>query len=424
MDKRTQGAWLLAHSKNLDHVSGPGALRLENIGYSGKIGRLYNVLRRGSDEARAVVIDGATVTNLCQLNNIDRASREDGLRVLQESGRIDVSADGSVAVLGATTGIVLETAAEVFENSNASRDEQAVLTLSDEVASRPVARGTAEQMIGDLHHIRSAQASELVDLCKTTALIDEEIAGDRLILFNSNTFRDKERAKKAYLILEALKPDERSRLSELEEVLRTRGAAAEAEVERILGSKLYTGLASAGYFDRMEVNNRAESVGYVALPDAFQRYGRPFEEDPVDDAKALMASLTYGMMRSDPGRGRITMPLALLNALIAGREVGGPSGATAIGEDYQELERRGVVHVTPVGGRRFRIKLLKPDVGQLARSIFGGGKPAEEAVLLAGRAPATGFKGPDEARRDVRRKNRAEDRKFVASALDRIRGGG
>jgi pimeloyl-ACP methyl ester carboxylesterase len=63
MDKRTKGAWLLAHSKNLDHVSGPGALRLENISYAGKIGRLYNVLRRGSDEARATVIDAATVTN-------------------------------------------------------------------------------------------------------------------------------------------------------------------------------------------------------------------------------------------------------------------------------------------------------------------------------------------------------------------------
>jgi hypothetical protein len=424
MDKRTQGAWLLAHSKNLDHVSGPGALRLENIGYAGKIGRLYNVLRRGSDEARAVVIDGARVTNLCQLNNIDRASREDGIRVLQESGRIDVSADGSVAVLGATTAIVLETAAEVFENSNASGAEHAVLTVSEEVASRPVARRTAEQLIGDLHHIRSSEVSDLVDLCKTTALIDEEVAGEHLILFNSNTFRNKERAKKAYLILGGLKPDERSRLTELEQLLRTRGAAAEVEAERILRPKLYTGLASTGYFDRMEVNNRSESVGYIALPDAFQRYGRPFEEDPIDDAKALMASLTYGITRRDPSLGRITMPLALLDALIAGREVGGPSGATAIGEDYQELERRGVVDVRPAGGRRFRMRLVKPDVGQLARSIFGGGKPAEEAVLMAGGAPAIGFKGPDEARRDVRRKNRAEDRNFVASVLDRIRGGG
>jgi hypothetical protein len=422
MDKRTEGAWLLAHSKNLDHVSGSGALRLEHISYAGKIGRLYNVLRRGSNEAQATVIDTVTVDNLCQLNNIDLASRRDGLGVLRDAGRIDVSADGSVAVLGATGAAVLETAAEVFDNSGASQEERAVLTLSDGVAARPISRSEAEEQIGDLYKIKATQASSLVDLCKITALIDEEADRGRAILFNSNTFRDKERAKKAYFILQALGPVESSRLTELEELLRT-GAILDTDAERILGSGLYKQLLSVGYFDRMEVNNPSESVGYIALPDAFQRYGRPFEEDPVDDAKALLASLTYGMTRSAVSRGKIVLPGVLLDWLIAGRKVGGQWGATAIGEDYQELERRGVVHVTPAGGGRFRMQLLKPDVGRLARTIIGGGKPSEEAVLLGGE-PATGFKGPDELRKRVRRKNTAEDRVFVASVLDRIRGGG
>ena len=46
MDKKTRGAWLLAQSKNLDAVTGAGAARLENISYAGRIGRLYNLLRR------------------------------------------------------------------------------------------------------------------------------------------------------------------------------------------------------------------------------------------------------------------------------------------------------------------------------------------------------------------------------------------
>lgn len=45
MDKKTKGAWLLAQSKSLDGYSGPGAARLENISHSGKVGRLYNLLR-------------------------------------------------------------------------------------------------------------------------------------------------------------------------------------------------------------------------------------------------------------------------------------------------------------------------------------------------------------------------------------------
>jgi hypothetical protein len=65
------------------------------------------------------------------------------------AGRIDVTSDGSVAVLGATTVSVLETAAEVFENSSASRDERAVLTMSEEVAARPISRSAVEQLIGE-----------------------------------------------------------------------------------------------------------------------------------------------------------------------------------------------------------------------------------------------------------------------------------
>src|ERR1700754_4072118 len=103
MDARSKGAWLLAHSKSLDLVSGPGSARLEKVGYAGKIGRLYNILRRGSDEARTTEISAQTVETLCQLNNIELASRKDGLNTLSGLGRIDVSSTGAVAVLGATS---------------------------------------------------------------------------------------------------------------------------------------------------------------------------------------------------------------------------------------------------------------------------------------------------------------------------------
>src|SRR3546814_4687249 len=83
----------------------------------------------------------------------------------------------------------------------------------------------------------------------------------------------------------------------------------------------------------MEVSNSSESVGYIASPNDFQKYGRPFEDDPIDDAKALLASLTYGRTRSEYSRGNITMPIALLNALIAGREIG-KNGIRARSEEH------------------------------------------------------------------------------------------
>ncbi|MGJ4902005.1 hypothetical protein ACQR0V_10575 [Bradyrhizobium sp. HKCCYLS2058] len=423
MEAKTKGAWLLAHSKSLDLVTGTGLARLEKVAYSGKVGRLYNVLRRGSNAAQSTVIDAGTVERLCQLNGIDFASRRDGLNVLQQLGCIDVSQEGSVAVLGATSSAVLETTTEIYTESRPSRDEDAVLSLSEAVASRPVARREAEERISDEFRLTGRQASDLVDVCRRTALIDQEEGRGSAILFNSNTFRDKGRAAKAYQIIQDLKPDDASRLTEVEELLRTNGTVNESDIETMLGEQLFGRLTSVGYFDRMEVNNPKESIGYIALPDAFQRYGRPFEEDPVDDAKALLASLTYGMTRSSASRGKIVLPRVLLNSLIAGDEIGGQWGATAIGQDYKELERRGVVTVTHAGGSRFRMRLVKPDVGQLALSIIKGHKASEEALLL-GTDPATGFKGPDETRKAIRERNSMEDRVFVANALDRIRSGG
>lgn len=423
MDARKKGAWLLAQSKTLDHVAGPGLARLEKIAYSGKIGRLYNILRRSSNASETSRIEAAVVERLCQLNNIDVASRKDGLNVLRAQSRIDLFADGTVDILGASTSAVLEFTSTVFNDANPSKDEEAALLVSETVASRPIDRKAALEIIGDTFSMTEAKAGSLIDLCKTTALIDEESARGQIILFNSNTFRDKDRAKKAYHVLQNLSPTEAGLLSEVEELLRKKGALGSDEVERVIGPSLLNRLVSVGYFDRMEVNNPQESAGYLALPDAFQRYGKPFEEDPVDDAKALLASLSYGMTRSTAGRGRIVMPIALLTKLVSGEKVGGPYGATAIGEDYRELERRGVVSLSPAGGTRFRMRLLKPDVGQLALAIIRGGQGSEEALTL-GTEPATGFKGPDELRRNVRRKNTAEDRVFVMNALNRIRSGG
>lgn len=425
MDKTTKGAWLLAQSKSLDSVIGAGAARLETISYAGHIGRLYNLLRRNVENDPNPSVDAETVARICQLNSIDRSSRETGLRILSDAGRIDVAHNGAVSVLGATSKSVLEVTADIFAEANPTTDEEAVLELSEKVAEKPIARKEATEFIGDLYKIARPRAGSLIDLCKSTAIIDEETDRDRTILFNSKTFRDGQYARKALLILEGLPAADKARLSEVEEKLRLNGALYDEEVRKILGDDLYKRLLSVGLFDRLEVSNPTEAVGYIASPNDFQKYGRPFEDDPIDDAKALLASLTYGRTRSNTYRGRITLPIDLLRALIAGREVGGEWGVQAIGEDYKELEARQVVKVTPKprNPNRFTFHLLKKDVGELALTIVRGGAVAQEAVLLDGSA-ATAFKGPHAIRTEVREKNNIADRRFVAEALDRLRSGG
>jgi hypothetical protein len=422
MEKKTKGAWLLAQSKSLDSFTGSGAARLENVSYSGKIGRLYNLLRRQTDREMTFTISKETVERACQLNGIDKPTRQVGLQVLKDAGRVDVTSDGSIAVLGATTQAVLEATCDIFDEQNPSSDERAVIDLSERVSGKPVRRSEAEEYISDTHKIASADATSLVDLSKKTALIDEEDQGGAGILFNSHTFRDGQYAQKAHRALENLKSDEQARLTEVHDKLTRQGALYEAEAKKILGSELYERLISVGIFDRMEVSNNTESVGYIASPNDFQKFGRPFEEDPIDDAKALIASLTYGQTRSSYFRGQITMPEALIRKLVRGESVGA-GGVRAIGEDYKELEARQVVDVTERSTGRYTMRLLKKDVGELALTIVRGGAAAQEAVLMDGSA-ARAFKGPHASRNEVRARNDIADKRFVHDALDRLRSGG
>lgn len=424
MKTKTKGAWLLAQSKSLDAFSGAGTARLENISYSGKIGRLYNLLRRQSDNANTFTIPSHIVDSSCQLNGIDKPTRQLGLQILKDAGRIDVTTNGAVAVLGATTQAVLEATVEIFDEQGPTADEQAIIDLSERVSSKPLKRSEAEEYISDIHKLTKADAASLVDLSRKTALIDEEGERGHSILFNSHTFRDGQYAQKAYKVLENLKADDRARLSEVQEKLSQCGAMYDMDVQTILGVDLYKRLISVGLFDRMEVSNSTESVGYVASPNDFQKFGRPFEEDPIDDAKALIASLTYGQTRSHYTRGQITMPEALINALVRGDELASRAGGIrAIGEDYRELEARQVVEVIEKRAGRFTMRLLKKDVGELALTIVRGGAAAQEAVLLDG-SPARAFRGPHATRGEVRGKNDVADRRFVHDVLDRLRSGG
>ena len=420
MDNTTRGAWLLAQSKSIDSFQGAG--RLENIQYAGRTGRFYNLLRRNIGGSTTSTLDQSEVTDICKANGIDRSVREAALVKLKDEGRIDISTSGAISVLGATTTGVLEATAAIFDSCNPSTEEHAAIHLSERVAQRPTERGEIAEYVSDTFKISTAKTSELIDVCRSTAILDQSEDRGLSILFNNNTFRDGQYAKKAYHLMQSLNASEATNLQTVQGMMVTRGAILDEDARKILGDALFSRLVGVGLFDRLEVSNSTEAVGYLTSPDSFQKYGRPFEDDPIDDAKALLASLTYGMTRSSHTRGGITMPIALLRKLINGGEVGGNGGVRAIGEDYRELEKRQVVQVIPQRNSRFTMRLLKQDVGELAMTILSGNVAAPEALLMDGSA-ARSFKGPAENRRAIREKHTLSDTAYVTSALDRLRSG-
>ena len=81
---KTKGARFLGAVEKSHAVTGAGAARLENISYAG-YGRLYNLLRRNLADDPNPTISGETVKRACQLNGIDKPTRDVGLNVLKSA---------------------------------------------------------------------------------------------------------------------------------------------------------------------------------------------------------------------------------------------------------------------------------------------------------------------------------------------------
>lgn len=145
---------MVKHTGTQRTKGGVGAARLENISYASHISRLYNLLRRSAADDPNPTISGETVRRACQLNGINKPTREVVCNVLNSAGRIDVAKSGAVSVLGTITTAVLETTADIFDDAGPSNDEEAVLELSEKVAERP-RRMISRNVAGPLKTIQS-----------------------------------------------------------------------------------------------------------------------------------------------------------------------------------------------------------------------------------------------------------------------------
>jgi hypothetical protein len=107
-----------------------------------------------------------------------------------------------------------------------------------------------------------------------------------------------------------------------------------------------------------------------------------------------------------------------MNALINRGYVEG--WARAIKEDYQALERRGVVTVS-TSSDGFRLTLQKPEIGTMAQDLILRGDASEAAARATIGLQAGQFVGPEGARRAERLKDLPETKRSASLALDSLR---
>jgi hypothetical protein len=401
------------HDQKLSAVK---STEFESITIAGRAARLLSYV---SKEAQWTV-PMERVLVLAQANGIRRHEVPGLLSELVAAGVIDKGDDG-ISVLGVKQANLFQHANVIFESQNPASIERAALELADRASDRPVEQRAIAEELGDLYKLSAAERSDLVNLSKQIGFVDHELARDQTLLFNGSLFK-RENAEKSRIILEGLTAVERNNLLDVEGRLTRSGCLPEDTITNILGTALWSKLHQIGYFQVSMVTNERGSTRFVYKPAALVKYVPGGLADMHDDAKALASSLTYGILKSNSVRGRIAMPDKLMGALINRGYVEG--WAEAIKQDYQTLERRGVVRVTSSSSGN-RLTLLKPEVGEMARELILRGDASEAAAKAIFGTQAGQFVGPEQARQAARSPEKLKDipetARATSKALDSLR---
>lgn len=416
MEKRTEGAWLINHTKKLLDIK--DSYEFEDIELAGKCGVFLSNLA-ASDEQSDLNAD--KVNAIAKVSNIKKTEIETIKAKLEEARLIESSSNGSISVLGITTSTVLSHTADIFENSNPSNYQKAAIELSDNISDLPKGEKILTEYISDTYRLSSIETGDLFMQAEEIGFIDyEKLDDNSKFYFNGNLFR-RESVEKTNAVLSSLKAEDTRKINELDQKLTSQGCVTLEKGKSILGEALLSKLQSIGMYDFNEVSNTKETKTFITKPSAFSKYGNPFEEDALDLAKAFVSSLYYGITFSSHGRGKITMLKALLRKLINGYEVG---PATAIGEDYKLLELKRVIQIRrEPNTTRYYMKLLKKDIGALAMQVLEFGDTSEQTLITSNifTGSVTNYFGPEHKRYSNRKKQSPQLKKSVAELLRTFR---
>jgi len=416
MDQIEKGAWIVHHSNKLKGFT--QSRTFENLADAGKAGKLLSSIAASDYN---YLIDKEKVKVLAGQIGISKRELPNYLDDLEKRRLLILNDEGNIEVLGVSTTSILNHTAKIFDDLEPSGIEGASLELADLVTKTPDIADSYIEEISDKYKLANNDTKEVIELSKQLKFTDyERLSDGKDLLFNGNIFR-KGNPDKLYAVIKSLNALEERLVNEVADYISSVGCVLLEEVEKKLGKKLFNKLSSVGFYDITTVANPSQELQFISLPQAFSKYGSPFTEDGLGHAKQLVSALTYGIRFSNHQRGQIREVDVLLLKLIRGGKVG---PAKAIGQDYQILEKNGVVRIFPEknqwGHLGYSMLLLKKDIGLIALKVLGQGDASKYTALANGHA--TYYKDAETNRSIIRElKISPEHRKSTQEALLALR---
>ena len=156
MEKRTEGAWIIHHTKKIQDVT--SATDFEDIELSGKCGLFLSSLAASNQES---TLSDEKVKAIAKASNIKKVELDTIKNTLKDAQLIDTSKSGDITVLGVTTSSVLAHTSDLFNQTSADNFQKASIELSDYTSDTPIDEPILKEYISDNYKLSSKENIKL-----------------------------------------------------------------------------------------------------------------------------------------------------------------------------------------------------------------------------------------------------------------------
>ena len=407
--------WIIYHGAKIQQRS-HGAVKFPKIDFAAKTANLLS---------RIAVNDDSQLSK----NDIEKIAESAGLSVMTDLGAVLAKLEENeliqidnqvVSIPGITIFDAIEQAVEIFSASSPSMIEIASIYIAEKASEIPIRRADIVEEIQDKFQFSENDTGYFFHLIESFQLVDYIGSRDNKIYYNGNLFR-KDTAR-TLNVLESLSDVDSQKLNEVNKVLEKNGCISLNTVKTYIDEVLLKKLAVIGYFDFNVVGLKNGAETFITSPKAFNKFVSPMNDDSLDFAKRLLASLTYAITKSSKSEKIPHNLKSLLKKLVDGESIGYTSD---IESGFHPLKMARIVELVQSTKKPnlYHLKLKKNEVGELALSAITDENSKNNFDKNQLIAPMYYYMNPETIRTEIKSKLSADEILNTSTLLDNLRVG-
>ncbi|HEY0365865.1 MAG TPA: hypothetical protein VGC73_05280 [Pyrinomonadaceae bacterium] len=372
MDELTKGTWVVNSVKHLVGLktNTPELAYFEATELSGKAGMLLSRLVADEQE----VVPAPKLRVLARESGITHGEIHACLDNLRRLEKIDFTLDENgkpkdVEVYCFSASDALTSTSKLFDSLGPSAHEEANLVSLNDTFRLPRFESELIEVVTE-EGFSEEIANQTLRLQDSLGLVKSSTESQKKLYYNEYAF-----AGDPLKIANAVKGLDGQDRVLVQDVLDLVGDSPGYSIEALktkFPAHILKLLEGVGLIDALTVHSPIGDATFATLP---QMRGITIDLpvlsiDVFHRAKVLLSCLRFGEIKSSAGRGRIDSTeklINIVNKLVRGEWVG---PCTAIGQDYQLLEKDGVIVTRPGFPGTYSMKLRQKEVGLLIKQIL------------------------------------------------------